>query len=74
MGPEDGNQIKTITSLFNGSYADWQQHQPAYLLANNSYKNMGGLFVAGKEDERSITDAASQLSNAAQKAGIETVL
>jgi enterochelin esterase-like enzyme len=73
IGPEVGNQTKTIDALFSGSFSDWQEHQPLYLLAHNKYKGMGGFFGLGKEDQLSVTDAANQLSIATQKAGIETI-
>jgi enterochelin esterase-like enzyme len=73
MAPEDGNMSKTIKTLFNGSQYEWQQHQPEYLMRTRSYKNMGGYFAVGSTDVRAVTDAATELSVDANKAGIDTV-
>lgn len=75
IGPEIGSQQHTIDTLFGGSQTAWQAHQPEYLLATRSYKNlgMGGFFGDGKQDTLNVTSAAEQLSYDAQRAGIETV-
>jgi S-formylglutathione hydrolase FrmB len=73
IGPEVGPKQQTIDTLFGGSEADWQAHQPEYLLANNSYKGMNGFFGDGKQDTPDITQAATELNLDAQKAGIHTV-
>jgi enterochelin esterase-like enzyme len=73
LGPEVGSQQKTIDELFGGSYGNWEEHQPSYLLATRTYKNMGGFFGVGKQDELNVTQAAAQLSSETQKAGIETI-
>ena len=72
-GPEVGSKEKTISELFAGSEYNWQQHQPGNLLSTHQYSGMGGFFGVGKEDERSVTNAAAQLSQQSQRAGIETV-
>jgi enterochelin esterase-like enzyme len=73
IGPEVGPEQQTIDKLFNGSASDWQAHQPEYLLANNTYKGMGGFFGDGKQDTPDITQAATELNAESQKAGIQTV-
>jgi S-formylglutathione hydrolase FrmB len=73
IGPEVGPEQQTIDTLFNGSMSNWQSHQPEYLLANNTYKGMGGFFGDGKQDTPDITQAATELNAEAQKAGIQTV-
>jgi S-formylglutathione hydrolase FrmB len=73
MGPEIGSQTQTIKALFGGSESAWQEHQPQYLLATKTYRNMGGFFGVGNQDERDVTQAAYELSGDSKKAGIETV-
>ncbi len=73
IGPEVGSPQKTIQTLFGGSVKAWNDHQPDVLLANHTYKNMGGFFGVGKQDELSVTQAAAQLSKDSKKAGIETI-
>lgn len=75
LGPEIGSTQQTIDTLFHGSYSSWQAHQPDYILSTRSYKGLGigGFFGDGKQDTRTVTSAAQQLSAATQKAGIETV-
>jgi S-formylglutathione hydrolase FrmB len=73
IGPEIGSQQTTIDKLFGGSEQNWAQHQPATLLAQHKYNNMGGFFAVGAQDTRSLTDAAQQLSTASKEAGIDTL-
>lgn len=75
LGPEIGSEQKTIDELFGGSESSWRQHQPVYILAHTSYtgKGLGGFFGVGKQDSPGAIEAATELSNESQKAGIETV-
>ncbi|HUD05758.1 MAG TPA: alpha/beta hydrolase-fold protein [Candidatus Saccharimonadales bacterium] len=75
IGPEIGSQQTTIDELFNGSEQAWAQHQPATLLSdgNSSYKEMGGFFAVGDEDQRSLVQAAQELNADSKQAGLNTV-
>lgn len=77
MGGESGPSLNstdaTIQLLFHGSIADWQDHQPLYLLAHNQYKNIGGFFATGNDDDPSTVLETHQLYLAAKQAGLSTV-
>lgn len=73
IGPEIGSKDQTIDTLFGGSEASWAAHQPDLLLANHTYKNIGGFFGDGQDDYLSVTEAIAQLSAESKKAGVDSV-
>lgn len=71
--PEDGNNQRTLETLFNGSVLNQKEHTPSILLQTHTYKEIGGFFGYGAQDSRNITYANAQLSQLSKKAGINTV-
>jgi S-formylglutathione hydrolase FrmB len=65
------NAQQTIAALFGGSQADYDAHNPEYLLGHARYAGMAGWFESGLQDTPSL-DAARTLQTLAAKAGIDT--
>jgi S-formylglutathione hydrolase FrmB len=72
-GPTLNTQDATIQTLFHGSVADWQAHQPSYLLAHRQVKGIGGFFASGNADDPVTVSETKQLYLSAKQAGISTV-
>ena len=70
---QEDNQAQTIQALFGGSAADYNAHNPPYLLAQHHYTGMAGWFEAGAQDSEALP-AARELQGLAANAGIDTCL
>ena len=46
----EDTQQQTIDALFGGSVADFDAHNPPYLLAQQHFDGMSGWFEAGQQD------------------------
>jgi len=64
---------QTIQVLFGGSAADYNAHNPPYLLTQQHFAGMAGWFEAGAQDSGSV-QAAQTLQGLASKAGIDTCI
>jgi S-formylglutathione hydrolase FrmB len=67
---ESVNPAATIQSLFGGSVAAYQAHDPLHLLATNTYPGMAGWYEVGTDDGGPLA-AQHQLVPLARSAGIE---
>lgn len=70
-GPSLDSEAQTIQVLFHGSYKDWQEHQPLYLLAHKQYPNSAGFFASGNADSPDTIDETKQLYQASKQAGLD---
>jgi poly(3-hydroxybutyrate) depolymerase len=70
---QSDNKAQTIQALFGGSEADYNAHDPRYLLAHQRYPGLAGWFEAGAQDAESLP-AAHTLHRLASAAGIDTCL
>jgi len=70
---QEDNQAQTIQALFGGSAADYNAHNPPYLLAQHHYTGMAGWFEAGAQDREALPPARA-LQGLAANAGIDTCL
>jgi S-formylglutathione hydrolase FrmB len=68
---QEDTQQQTIDTLFNGSVANFNAHNPPYLLAHNRYDELSGWFEAGQQDQDGV-QAAHTLQGLAVTAGIDT--
>jgi S-formylglutathione hydrolase FrmB len=74
IGPSLDSQAQTIQILFHGSYVDWQEHQPLYLLSHRKYSsNTGGFFASGNADTPTTIEQTKELYLAAKQDGLNTV-
>jgi S-formylglutathione hydrolase FrmB len=71
-GPEVGNEQTTINTLFNGSQAAFNAHQPPLLLNQHTYKGLNGFFGIGDSDNPSLISAMKVVNELSLKAGIKT--
>ena len=69
---EDDAQ-QTIKQLFGGSEADYDAHNPDYLLNHDRFAGMAGWFESGLQDPSSL-QAARTLAAIGPKAGMDTCL
>jgi S-formylglutathione hydrolase FrmB len=67
------NQQQTIQALFGGSVANYDAHNPPYLLTHQRYAGMAGWFEAGTQDAQALR-AARALQPLASNAGIDTCI
>jgi hypothetical protein len=70
---QNDNTQQTIAALFGGSSADYNTHDPEYLLSHQQYAGLAGWFEAGLQDPESL-QAAHTLQALASRAGIDTCL
>jgi S-formylglutathione hydrolase FrmB len=70
---QEENQAQTIQALFGGSEANYNAHNPAYLLAQQHFTGMAGWFESGAQDGDGV-QAAHTLQQLAAKAGIDTCI
>jgi S-formylglutathione hydrolase FrmB len=64
---------QTIQTLFGGSQAAYDAHNPPYLLTHQRFTGLSGWFEAGAQDSGGL-QAAHTLQPLAAAAGIETCL
>lgn len=70
----DGNALEdTVPVLFGDSMAQFDDHEPSWLLSHGSFPGMGGWFEVGDADTEPL-EAAQQLQPLAAAAGIDTRL
>jgi enterochelin esterase-like enzyme len=69
---ENDNEQQTITQLYGGSKSNYEDHDPAHLLATGRYPGVAGWFTAGQSDPQPLA-AVAQLSALAKKAGLQQV-
>ncbi len=67
------NQEQTIQALFGGSVANYNAHNPPYLLTHQRFTGMAGWFEAGAQDSEGLS-AARTLQPLASNAGIDTCI
>jgi S-formylglutathione hydrolase FrmB len=70
---QSDSQQQTIATLFGGSQADYNAHNPPYLLTQHRYSGLSGWFEAGAQDPVAV-QAAHALQGLAAKAGIDTCI
>jgi S-formylglutathione hydrolase FrmB len=70
---QEDTEQQTIADLFDGSTANYNAHNPPYLLAHNRYAGLSGWFEAGQQDPVS-EQAAHTLQGLSAKAGIDTCI
>jgi S-formylglutathione hydrolase FrmB len=72
-GPEVGSAQTTIDQLFYGSESSWAAHQPLFLLEDNRYDGMSGIFADGNGDSPSLLSGLRQAYTASEMSGIDSV-
>jgi S-formylglutathione hydrolase FrmB len=70
---QEDNEQQTIQILFGGSQANYNAHNPPYILAHQRFTGMAGWFTAGAQDPLSVR-AAVTLQKLASDAGIATCI
>ncbi|HME67723.1 MAG TPA: alpha/beta hydrolase-fold protein [Streptosporangiaceae bacterium] len=70
---QSDNQQQTIQTLFGGSTASYNAHNPPYILAQQRFTGLSGWFEAGAQDPVAVK-AAHALQPLAAGAGIGTCL
>jgi enterochelin esterase-like enzyme len=68
---QDEDTQRTVATLFNGSMADYDAHDPPSRLARSRFAGMAGWFESGTEDTDSL-QAARTLQAMASRAGVDT--
>jgi poly(3-hydroxybutyrate) depolymerase len=68
------NRQQTINTLFGGSEANYNAHNPPYLLAHQRFAGMAGWFESGAQDAKTYRTAATTLQKLASDAGIDTCM
>jgi S-formylglutathione hydrolase FrmB len=64
------NEQQTITTLYGGSKANYEAHNPVSLLTGKRYPGLAGWFTAGQSDPQPLA-AMQQLSALAKKTGMQ---
>jgi S-formylglutathione hydrolase FrmB len=67
------SQQQTIQTLFGGSQASYDAHNPPYILAHQRFTGLSGWFEAGAQDSGSL-QAARKLQPLAATAGLDTCI
>jgi S-formylglutathione hydrolase FrmB len=70
---QSDNKQQTTQTLFGGSAASYNAHDPQYLLAHQRYPGLAGWFEAGAQDAESLPSART-LHRLALAAGIDDCL
>ena len=70
---QNDNEQQTIQTLFGGSTANYNAHNPPYLLTQQRFTGLAGWFEAGAQDPVAVK-AAHALQPLAAGAGIGTCL
>lgn len=73
VGETNADTADTVTELFGGSQQAFLAHEPAALLQNGHFPQLGGWFQVGAEDAQPL-QAIQQLEPLAHAAGIATCL
>jgi S-formylglutathione hydrolase FrmB len=68
--PTLGDPEHTLATLFGGSQAAMDGHDPGRLLATHRYKGMTAWFAAGVEDRRHVA-GSQKMAAQASKAGVK---
>ncbi len=66
-------RTQTIDTLFGGSEADFEDHDPAQLLHDGHFEGIAGWFEVGNQDTQPL-QAAHELQPEALRAGIATCI
>ena len=69
----EDDAAQTIATLYGGSRADYEAHDPAHLLATGHYPGMGGWFASGADDPQPLADTR-QLARLAGGTGMQVCL
>ena len=64
---------QTVHTLFGGSQASYDAHNPPYLLAHQRFTGVAGWFAAGAQDAGAL-QAAHALQPLAVNAGLDTCI
>jgi S-formylglutathione hydrolase FrmB len=67
------SRTQTVDTLFGGSNADFDAHDPALLLKHGHFDGLAGWFEAGDQDAQTV-QAAHLLQPEALRAGIATCI
>lgn len=71
LGPNIGDETKTIATLYGGSRAAWATHDPLTVLGHHHrYHDVSGVFADGTREHRT-TEAAYRLAAACRADGIQ---
>jgi S-formylglutathione hydrolase FrmB len=70
---QSDNQQQTIQTLFGGSQASYNAHNPPYILTHQRFTGLAGWFEVGAQDSESL-QAGHTLQALAMNAGIETCI
>lgn len=73
LGETNADTTDTVTQLFGGSQQQFEAHDPASLLAQRRFPNLGGWFQVGADDAQPLA-AAQLLAPLARAAGVSTCL
>jgi S-formylglutathione hydrolase FrmB len=76
IGPRSGDDNAvgtTVADFFGGSQADFEEHDPATLLAHHNFAGMGVWFQVGTADPAPL-QAAKELQPLAAKEGMATCI
>lgn len=73
-GPTLGSVQATTNTLFAGSKAAYDAHQPLLLFQKNKYPNSGGYFAIGKGDKRNLINDMKTLYQTSKNSGASTVM
>jgi S-formylglutathione hydrolase FrmB len=68
------SQQQTIQALFGGSLANYNAHNPPYILAHQQFQGMAGWFEVGAQDTDSPPATVRALQQLATNAGIDTCI
>jgi len=68
-----GSRQQTIATLFGGSQASYDAHNPPYLLTHQRFTGLAGWFEAGAQDAGAL-QGAHTLQPLALRAGIDTCI
>ncbi len=66
------DQQQTIQALFGGSLANYNAHNPPYILTHQRFKGMAGWFEVGAQDTDTPPATVRALQQLASNAGIDT--
>jgi enterochelin esterase-like enzyme len=67
---QNDDEQQTITTLYGGSKANYEAHNPVTLLTGGKYSGSAGYFTAGQQDPQPLA-AAKQLSDLARQTGMQ---